>query len=333
MGIIRFIEFIAEEQNAGFIRGAGADAARHHDKYIKPHLVRGTDSPLTHTLGKDHGIIPSGTRLRLHKVEDIGGKAHVHVSDQHGNKHVVPVAKLHKPTAKTENRGHEFENHFIEHLKKHGLMDQDAKGAGSTAGTDFHVINKKQNTRHEGKVSSHHNIGAYNGETKQDTTAAMGQLTIKHDPKKGGWHIPEEARAKRPEYAKEIEKAGILHHMNQHHPDPHKTETTASGRAKSVSLPHHNMEPANAYLKDHHVDLLHVGGGYGTYAVGKDKTGHGLPNVSGKGKWTVREKQAGNKTSRTVMFQPHGRSGLNKSHVNLENEDHMAAFKKTLGHQ
>ena len=192
-------------------------------------------------------------------------------------------------------------------------------------------MNKKTNKVHKGKAQSGESV--FRGEVKADVSAAMGQLTIRHDPAKGGWHIPEEARAKRPEYAKQIEQAGILEHMNKHH-DPDKgVVTTASGRAQNVVMKHPNMEPANAYLKDHHADFVHVGDGFGTYRVGKrDATGHGLPPLSGTGKWTVRQKQGGNPKSRTVMFQPDGKKGLQKSHVNLENDEHLESFKKTIGH-
>ena len=78
---------------------------------------------------------------------------------------------------------------------------------------------------------------------------------------------------------------------------------------------------------------LNLNSGFGTYKVGdKDETEHGLPGLSGNGKWTIREKQAGNKSSRTVMFQPDGKKGLNKSHVNLDDDTHLSEFKKTLGH-
>ncbi len=37
-----------------------------------------------------------------------------------------------------------------------------------------------------------------------------------------------------------------------------------------------------------------------------DETGHGLPKISGKGVWRIREKQKGNKSARTVAFHPDG---------------------------
>jgi hypothetical protein len=120
--------------------------------------------------------------------------------------------------------------------------------------------------------------------------------------------------------------------MNNHIPDPEQQEKTASGRAKTISVKHPDLEPAHDYLKDHHVKLLQVGG-YGTYSVGgKDVTGHGLPSISGKGKWSIRQKAEKQTNARTVAFQPDGKKGLDKSHVDLDNDEHLQQFKKTLGH-
>lgn len=321
-----FLTYINEAR--GFISGSGAQSERHAKKYIDPHIGSGK---FTHILGKEHNGLESGSKLTLHKKENIDGKIHVHASDENGQKHLIPVSKLHKPGEESPNKGHKFESDFIDKLKHHGLMDKNASGAGSTSGTDFTLINKKKHTEHPGIV--HHHEGLLNGETKQGITAAMGQLTIHHTKEKG-WHIGDKAREKRPQYAEEIEKSGILEHMNKHHdPDKHGVESTSSGRAKTITMKHPDLEPGKAYLKDHHVHVLHVGGGYGTYSVGKkDPTGHGLPEISGKGMWHIREKQLGNKRARTVAFHPDGKNGLTKSHVNLDNEEHIKAMKKTLGH-
>lgn len=323
-------EFLNEDMSRGFIKGSGAEAPRHFEKYIKPHI--GSETP-THILGKAHGELESGTPLKIHNTENVNGKIHAVVTTGDSDKtHLVPISKLHKPGEVQANKGFDYEVNFIEHMKRHNIMPKEAAGAGFSAGTDFVIQNPKNKTSHKGRVKAHENL--FHGETKKDTTAAMGQLTIRFHPDKG-WHIPDDAREKRPSYAKAIEEAGIIDHMNKHyHPDTSKIETTASGRAKSIVLKHPNLDPAEAYLQDHHVHVLQVGSGYGTYRVGrKDVTGHGFPRVTGKGKWTIREKQAGNKNARTVMFQPDGVKGLDKSHINLDDEEHVKSFKKTLGIQ
>jgi hypothetical protein len=322
--MITFKTYIIEGR--GKLTASGSIGQEHQKKYIEPHL--GSNKP-THVLAKEHDDIPAGSAVKLHKVEHINNKIHVHAEDEAGNHHVIPISKLHKPGDEPKNKGHEYETNFVNRLKKHGIMPQHLSGAGSTNGTDFSVENKKKGHFHAGTVSGH----LLNGETKNGTTAAMGQLTIHHDPKKGGWHIKDAQRAKRPEYAKHIESSGILKHMNKHEPDPHKSPVTASGRTKTIEINHPNLHPAEAYLKDHHVHILQVGG-HGTYKVGKkDETGHGLPSISGEGKWRIREKQKGNKSARTVAFHPAGVKGLNKSHIDLDKDEHLNAFKKTLGHK
>lgn len=312
-------------EGRGILTASGTTGEDHKKRYIDPHL--GSDKP-THILAKEHDDIPAGSAVKLHKVEHINGKIHVHAEDETGNHHVIPISKLHKPGNEPKNKGHEYESKFVERLKKHGIMPHHLSGAGSTSGTDFAVENKKKGKFHAGTVSGH----LLNGETKNGTTAAMGQLTIHHS-KDRGWHIKDSQREKRPEYAKHIEKSGILDHMNKHHPDPEKENTTESGRAKTIEIKHPNLKPAEGYLKDHHVHILQVGG-HGTYKVGdKDETGHGLPSISGKGKWRIREKQKGNKSARTVAFHPDGVKGLNKSHVDLDKDEHLESFKKTLGHK
>ena len=200
----------------------------------------------------------------------------------------------------------------------------EGEAAGFTSGNDFNLINKKNNTKHKGEV---HNESALQGETKAGKTAAFGQLTIAYDKKKGGWHIPDDAHAKRPGYAKHIESKGILEHMNKKHKP---TGLVAGGPlAKNVMFDHDDLEPANAYLNDHHVDVVQVGK-HGTYKVGeKDKTGHGLPKLTGKGQWRVRQKTS-DPLKRTVQFMV---KNADKSHVDLDNDEHLSAMAKTLGHK
>lgn len=317
---------IESGQKTGTITARGKDAARYRQKYLDPHVGSGEH---THTMAADHGDIEKGSKVKLHKVEVKDGTTHVHVEDEHGHKAVIPSNKLHKVGTSSSNAGHDFESSLVDRLKKHGLMDKNAEGAGSTAGTDFHLIDKKKNVKHSGKARKP--LSELNGETKKDHTAAWGQVSIEHSKEKG-WHVPDSARAGRPEFSKHVE-SHVIPHLNKHY--PHGTdsmETTPSGRKKSVTLHHDSLAPAEAYLHDHHADILHVGGGKGTYSVGKDKTGLGLPRISGHGLWTARDKHR-KKNSLTVQFQPHGTKGLKSSHFNLENDDHIEAAKKALGHK
>ena len=316
---------LSESAGRGKLIASGVEGERHVKKYVMPHVG---SKDFTHTIAVEHDDLPVGSQVKIKKVEQLNGKYHVHAEDQTGNEHVFPVSKLFKPGEAPKNKGHDYESQFVERMKKHNIMPSHLSGAGSTSGTDFAVENKKKNVFHPGTV----NGNLLNGETKDGVTAAMGQLTI-HWNKQKGWHVGDKARKNRPLYAKQIEKSGVLDHMNKHFSDPENVETTASGRAKTVELKHPNLDPAHAYLQDHHVHVLQVGG-YGTYSVGKkDETEHGLPKISGKGMWRIREKQRGNKFARTVAFHPDGKNGLKKSNVDLDNDEHLFAFKKTLGHK
>lgn len=321
---------LTEQTGRGTIKATGAESMRHEDKYVNPHL---NSDKFTHTLASSTPFLEAGSKLKLRdKYRDESGKLHLHVTAEDGSKHKILASKIYKPGDAPENKGTSYEAQTFDRMKKAGITPPNATPAGSTHGTDVPIVNKRKNDVHKGRIKDSKDL--LSGEVKEGTTAAMGQLTIQHTPEKG-WHIPDKARQNRPQYAKAIEKAGILDHMNKHSdPDKHKIETTASGRAKSIVIKHPNLEPAKSYLKDHHVDVLHVGSGYGTYRVGeKDVTGHGLPPINGKGKFTIREKQLGNKRARTVMFQPDGSKGLEKSHVNLDKDDHLEEFAKTLGHR
>lgn len=318
------------EEGRGFIKGGGLDAERHYNTYVRPHIG---SNEFTHILGKAHSRLTPGSKVKFLPIQperDNRGIVNVHCQDEQGNNYLIPVSKFFKPGPEKVNKGTKYESDFIDVLKKDNMMPQDIQGAGNTDGTDFVLINRKTKSTNKGRV-----IGSedklLNGETKNGVTAAMGQLTLVWD-ENSKWHFTAEAMNRRPLYAKAIIDSGIVKYLNKVCPDPFAAETTASGRAKSIYLPSENLDPAIAYLKDHHVDVLQIGDGFGTYKVNdQDVTGCGLPKLSGKGKWTIREKQSGNKTSRTVVFQPAGKGALVKSHFNLDNENDRKTMKKALG--
>jgi len=148
MKTLNYLLFEALEMSRGFIKGTGAEAARHERQYITPHLGA-TD--YTHTLGKAHDDVPAGAKLMFHKTEVLDGKLHVHATDdQTRTKHVIPVSKIHKPGEVKANKGFAYEQQFVDRLKKHGLMEGEA--AGFTSGNDFNLVNKKNKTKHKGEV-------------------------------------------------------------------------------------------------------------------------------------------------------------------------------------
>lgn len=227
------------------------------------------------------------------------------------------------------NKGLHFESRVVSHLRKHGLMKK-GKKAGFTSGNDFHLINKKTNEVHKGKM--HEKI---HGEVKTGTHAAYGQLSIHYSEEHQKWHIHPSIREKRPEFAKAVENAHVTVDGKKKKFLDHVTHTIGHPKneiKQDVYSDHTDLHPAHAYLKDHHVDVLHVGT-HGTFRAGKsqhkDATGAGLPKAEGVGRFRVRAKRPGASHVRTVVFNVHK---MAKSHLNLEHPEHVEHIKKALGH-
>jgi hypothetical protein len=309
--------------NEATMVGSGPDAQRHADKYITPYVGQKE----THTLKKDNQHIPAKTKVTVHGHKVVDGKYHAVVSGGGSSKKInVPFTHVNKPVV-AKNKGLDYESKFVKTLNKHGLMS--GKGAGSTSGNDFHLIDKKTGKVHHGKVAEH----AYQGESKKDLSAAYGQASLSHHPKKG-WHFSDKAKERFPHYTAAIEKATVtvgktkkplLKHVNEQFGAPHPVKKSSHNVYSDPT----DLHPAHAYMKDHHVDVLHVGS-HGTYRAGlshhKDRTPLGLPKTEGEGRYRVRQKH---RNSLTVQFNI---KKLEKSSVHLDNPEHLNAIKKKLGH-
>ena len=317
--MLSFKGFITEAT----LTSSGPDAPRHAEKYIAPFVGQKE----THTLKKEHEGIEAGSKVTVHGSTIIDGKHHAIVSRAGSRKKVnVPFAKINKPVEQ-KNKGFDFENETVHKLNQHGLMS--GGGAGATAGNDFHLINKRTGKKVKGKMAEH----AYQGETKKDLSAAFGQISLTHHPEKG-WHISDKTRERFPHLAAEVEKATITHqgkkkklldHINETYGAPDR-EQKSSTNVYSDETDH---APMHAYLKDHHVDVLHVGS-HGTFRAGmsheKDRTGIGLPQTQGTGRFRVRQKH---RNSLTVQFNVRK---MDKSPFDMTSEEGIAHIKKKLGH-
>lgn len=328
-----FKDFISEAT----IRASGQSAERHTKQYITPYLPGSAGhAPGTHTMASSHGGISAGEKVTIHGHHvDEGGVHHATVSVAGSNKKIqIPTNKLNKPTTRS-NKGFAQEGRLVTHLNKHGLMT--GGGAGSTAGNDFHLIDKRKPTQKKisGSAGTHsENETGLHGEHKSDIkSTAFGQITLSRHPETGKWHIYDKARAKRPEYAKHVENASItvngkkknlLQHLND--TEPHGT--TNKGGFHSD---HTDLSPAHAYMRDHHVDTVHIDS-HGTYRAGmsqhEDRHKLGLPGMEGEGRFRVRQK-TDNANKRTVQF---GITKLKKSNVNIGTDEGAKKIAKTLGH-
>ena len=237
-------------------------------------------------------------------------------------------------TSSIKNKGIRYEVQFNRHLYKHGLMAS-SKRPKNNQGNDFHLINKKEKIIHRGKVYD----GKFIGETKMNaTSASFGQIALNWDPVVKKWGISHNAYSKRPEFASTVEKAKITHNGVTKSLIDHVNDTVKKpkpGNIASIFSDQTNMKPAHAYGRDHGADVIHIGK-KGTYRFGngehRDRTRIGLPKLSGHGQFEVRRKYPKNGNSLHVAFKVKGKS-VDRSHIDLENEEHVKLVKKALGHE
>lgn len=234
-----------------------------------------------------------------------------------------------------ENRGIAYEKQIVLHLKRHGLMQKHTKHSGYTGeGNDFHLVNKKTDEVYEGRAAK----SLHQGEIKKNLRAAYGQASLQHTPE-SGWHFSDKVKQSQPRYTAAFENSTIVHrgqrmniidYLNTHHGPP-----TKENASKDVYSEHTDLHPMHAYLHDHNVDVMHVGT-HGTYRGGlsekKDRGGLGLPVAKGNGRFRLRRRKYSNGEPRktmTVQFNP---THMEKSHVNLEEEEGITHLKRRLGH-
>lgn len=330
--MLNFSTFLSESKIKTMNAKEGDDDGdRHFRKYVN------LGSKVT--FARDHEGVAAGTDAEVVDKKTINGVHHAIVKV--GKKTIqAPINKLVKP-AGAANKGLKFEEEFVRNLVSHGVMKPGSSGAGFTAGNDFHIYNRRTQTVHDGKVSedfegeSSPPTSDPQGEAKESLKADFGQLTLSHDPNKGGWHISDKARGNRGEYASQIENATItvngkqkrlLDHINETIPPPTKGKVTKANLYSDDT----DLSPMHAYLRDHHVDVLHIGS-HGTFRAGlsekKDRTGTDLPVATGTGKFRVRGKH---KTGNLMIaFNP---TSMEKSNLDIhKNPEHMEEFKRRIG--
>ena len=335
--MLSFISFISEAK----LSSSGNRAEYHADKYIKPFLAgQPAHKPLSHEIDSDIGNFKAGDRVTMHSHHvDGNGVHHVVVSKKGSNKVAIPIGKI-KKVSERKNKGLEQENVLVKHLNRHGLMT--GGGAGSTAGNDFSLLDKRGKTTK--KISGSEGVStsesAVTGEHKSNLTAAFGQITLTRHPVTGRWHVGDKARQNRPEYATAVENASItvngkkkklLDHINDTQ-GPGYVKPAGRATAEDISSDDSDLTPAHAYMRDHHVDVVHLDS-HGTYTAGmsqnKDRHKLGLPSLAGTGRFRVRQKDRANDNSRTVQFMIRS---LAKSHTHIGTNEGAQKMRKILGH-
>lgn len=314
------MEILDEALRSKPMTASGVEGDSHVEKFVKPFIGR-TDTHTTHREFRDpesRHVISSGSKITIHGHEVVNGKHHAIVSKSGSSQKVrMPISNILKPT-NTANAGIEHEDTFAKHLNRHGLMT--GRGGGSSERHDFHLENKNSGTK-------------IHGETKSSLSAAFGQATLSHTSERG-WHFSDATKARFPHYTHAVENStvtrggvrkSLIGHINDTFGAPNKIKKSS----ENVYSDHSNLHPAHAYLRDHDVDVLHVGT-HGTFRAGhsavKDRTSLGLPVASGGGRFRVRQKD---RNGLTVQFNV---SHLEKSPVDMSKSEHLSAIKRKLGH-
>lgn len=335
--MLSFSTFISEAK----LSSSGKRAQYHTDKYITPFLEgKPGHKPYSHEIDSDVGPFKAGDKVTMHSHRMIGDVHHVVVSKKGSTKKIaIPTNKIKKQSTR-RNLGLKQEGDLVKHLNSHGLMS--GGGAGSTAGNDFSLIDKRGKT--ERRISGSEGVttseSAVTGEHKSNLSAAFGQITLTRHPTTGHWHISDKARAKRPEYARTVEnshvtvegkKVKLLDYLNRSQP-PSYRKPSHRATAEEIFSDDHDLAPAHAYMSDHHVDVVHLDS-HGTYRAGQsenvDRHRLGLPKMDGIGRFRIRQKDRANDNARTVQFMIRR---LTKSHTHIGTDEGANSIKKVLGH-
>lgn len=337
--MLSFIQYISEVK----LNSSGQKSDYDSNKYIKP-FVSGQPAHTSgsHEVDRDIGHLKANDKVTLHAHKVIDGVHHVVVSKPGSSNRITITTNKIKKQSFAKNIGFEQEAKLIHHLNSHGLMS--GTGAGATAGNDFHLIDKRLGKGKHIKIAGSEGItttkSPVTGEHKSNLTAAFGQITLNRHPKTQKWHISDKARAKRPEYAAAVENASItvngkkkkiIDHLNSLQGPEYKPPVRRK-TAEEIMSDDHDLAPAHAYMRDHHVDVVHIDS-HGTYRAGKsekiDKHKLGLPKLQGIGRFRIRER-TGKANARMVQFSVRK---LVKSHTNIGTDEDAKKIKKILGHQ
>lgn len=220
------------------------------------------------------------------------------------------------------------ETKFGEHMKKHGLIDPENKTAGfSSKGIDVPL-------RHPATKAP---IGV---EVKDSAKGAkLVSFALKWHEDKKRWDIPDDKRKSKPLAAAELDKATItlkngtkvrlLDHINKTYKRPRVGKHLGSIRSDLT-----DMTPVTAHNKDKGISILHIQD-KGTFRIGEDIHGTGLPPPNGMGQWIVAsersrtEKNQKDGTGMQINFRPVAKS-IEKSPIDMSTDEGAIIVKQNM---
>lgn len=331
----------AETERLKPLTASGPVAERHTRQYIAP--FHGGEQGFTHKIVSDDREtgLKAGTEVSIVSSHVENGKHYttVKAKDREGTFKVIN-SKLNKPRHLIKDvaqPGLSKEVELARKLQEAGIMAKGASTAGQTHGNDFHLIkvdNEGKRSRLRGrqsrKIPTPKEIF---GESKIGFGAKFGEVSLAHSDEKG-WHIPDHVRAKRPLFAALVERQTVngkpvFQHLNEVWGKPER----GGKNPRQVMADETDLNPAHAYLEDHHVHVLHVHS-HGTYRAGlsraQDQTGIGLPEFEGRGRMVFRSPGVGR--TRRAYFTVK-RKSVAKSGFDLMNPEHLQIAREKLGHK
>lgn len=237
---------------------------RHFQSYILPFIGKGERD--THRLGKKYKGLEIGTTLTVidaEVVETPKGPQH-HTRFRVGDQLVsIPNSYVEKPPHLVHNPGAEgFQQERMLHsiLVRYGLSDPTYNVGGNVKGPDVPLVIYGNR---------------YNIESKNSLGAKFGEITLVWD---GKWGVSEKSYLRCPKIVdnfrtQTIEGGDPLEYLNEFWGSPKERDF----------LPHvltdmTDHEPVYHYLKSIDASLLHIRD-YGTYSIGHDPTGIGIPDA------------------------------------------------------
>lgn len=206
--------------------------------------------------------------------------------------------------------GFKYENQVADKLKKNGIMDKEAKTAGSS-----------------GKAAdAHMNIGGekHNLEVKANKSAMFGQLELHHSDEKG-WHVSPRSARDYPATANHPAVKKFVKEVNKKWGKPSGDYATDL-KMGNVYSEHGDASPISAhYHDDRKTPYVQIGGGHGLYHFHHDaaKLGtsklEGSTQLRGRMKYRGTDKKTGKKKYGALMVMSL-KGNVAKSSKNLDAE-------------
>ena len=195
--------------------------------------------------------------------------------------------------------GFAYENQIADILKSKGMMDPNARTAGSSGSAADATINGQ------------------NLEVKADKNAMFGQAELVY--KNGKWDFGDKTKANYAAAIKKLIQAGVLTEINSKWGKPTGNYETDLKKMGNLYIPVPNDTIAAHYAHDRNTPYIQIGNGYGLYKfTNSDPAKLGVPIFKIDTRARARVKYRG-KGSYGFLAVLETRGDLKPSPINIEN--------------